>query len=189
MPSLRAATWASHQQLEKRIDFKARLETIGTYREHIQRLWGFYVPMEERLCCGVLDPWIRDFTVRAKAPMLARDILSLGADPSVFAALPCCRQLPPCPDPETAFGCAYVLEGATLGGQSLLPVVHKRLGLTLHRGAAFLASYGDAVADMWREFGAALERCCSTREKRDRAARAAAATFQALELWLCGEPS
>jgi heme oxygenase len=185
MSELRAATWPSHQRLEKRIDFKARLATVARYREHIERMWGFYVSIESRLASGVFGHWLTDYAARRKVPLLERDILALGAGAASLDALPRCAFVPACIDPQEAFGCAYVLEGATLGGRTLMPLVESRLGLTADHGAAFLCSYGGAVGEMWRSFGRALERCCSTRQQRSRAAQAASGTFAALEQWLC----
>ncbi len=185
MSELRAATWPSHQRLEKRIDLKARFATISSYREHIERMWGFYVPLEARLASGVFGNWLTDYAARHKAPLLERDIVALGAESSAVAVLPRCPFVPACDDPQAAFGCAYVLEGATLGGRTLMPMVETRLGLTADHGAAFLGSYGNAVDDMWRSFGRALDLCCSTAQQRNRAAEAASTTFFALERWLC----
>lgn len=183
---LRRATWPSHQRLEKRIDFKARLETVGAYRAHIEKMWGFYVAIEPGLVSGDLRRWLPDFDARRKVPLLERDLAALGAGSSGVAQLPRCPSVPACADVASAFGCAYVLEGATLGGRSLTPLVEARLGLTVDSGAAFLASYGDSVEEKWRAFGDALDRCCSIDRHRVRAAEAASATFSALELWLCG---
>jgi heme oxygenase len=184
---LRTITWPAHQRLEKRIDFKSRLTTIDGYRGHIEQMWGFYAAIEPHLASGVFGDNLTDFHTRRKIPLLERDLTALGADPFSVARLPRCGRIPVPDDPAAAFGCAYVLEGATLGGRSLLPVVQKRLGLTADLGAAFLASYGEDVSDMWRAFSEALDRCCSADRDRARAAAAASSTFAALESWLCGE--
>ena len=185
---LRVATWPSHQRLEKRIDFKSRLASVASYRAHLEQMWGFYAALEPRLAAGISPAHLADFESRRKLPLLERDLLALGADGSAVAGLPRCATLPDCADPAAAFGCAYVLEGATLGGRTLMPTVESRLGFTAERGAAFLASYGAAVGDMWRSFGDALERCCAGAQQQAHAAAAAAATFAALEAWLCGSP-
>ena len=169
MSDLRAATWPSHQRLEKRIDLKATFATTSSYRAHTERMWGFYVPLEAASPRGVFGDWLTDYATRHKAPLLERDILALGADPSVFAVLPRCPFTPACNDPQAAFGCAYVLEGATLGGRTLMPMVETRLGLNATHGAAFLGSYGNAVDDMWRSFGRALDLCCSAGEQTETA--------------------
>jgi heme oxygenase len=189
LAGLRLATWPFHQRLEKRIDFKSRLATVATYRAHIEQMWGFYAAIEPQLGSGLLIGSLRDFESRRKVPLLERDLLALGAPAGTLARLPRCLAVPQCEDPAAAFGCAYVLEGATLGGRTLMPLVETRLGLTAERGAAFLASYGSAVGAMWRTFGDALERYCSGAQQQVRAAASAAATFAALETWLCGAPA
>jgi heme oxygenase len=87
-----------------------------------------------------------------------------------------------------AFGRIYVLEGATLGGRTLLPVVASRVGVTAARGAAFLASYGAAVGEMWSRFGFALDAWCDDQARREAAEAAAIATFESLGRWLCRVP-
>jgi heme oxygenase (biliverdin-IX-beta and delta-forming) len=187
--ALRTATWSSHQRLEKRINFKARLATVGAYRQHLQGMWGFHAALEPRMASGGLREHLADQEVRRKLPLLERDLEALGADPDFASTLPRCRSLPHCEDPASAFGCAYVLEGATLGGRSLLPLVESRLGLTAETGAAYLASYGDAVEERWRAFGEALNNYCSSERHIALASVAAAATFSSLEVWLCGDPA
>jgi len=183
LAALREATWPCHQRLEKRIDFKSRMASREAYRAHLEKMWGFYAALEPRLAAGLGGEALADFDARRKLPLLERDLQALGADP---ALLPRCADVPHCADAASALGAAYVLEGATLGGRTLMPVVQSRLGLTPERGAAFLASYGAAVDTMWRAFGAVVERCCPEGPERQRAAASAAATFAALEGWLCG---
>ena len=183
---LRAATWPSHQRLERRIDFRSRLASLASYREHLERMWGFYAALEPQLAAAIYPEHLADYELRRKLPLLERDLRSLGLSHAALAQLPRCAAVPDCPDAAAAFGCAYVLEGATLGGRSLMPAVEARLGLSASHGAAFLCSYGAAVGDMWRSFGAALDRHCEGAQQQARAAAAAVDTFVALESWLCG---
>jgi heme oxygenase len=184
---LRSATWPSHQRLEKRLDVKTRFTVWGAYRAHLERMWGFCAAIERRF--GQQQTFgaaLLDYERRRKIPLLTQDLVALGAEAASVRRLPCCETIPECPDPAAAFGCIYVLEGATLGGRTLLPLVQSRLGLTADSGAAFLASYGEDVASMWRGFGSALDAWCDAPERRSRAAQAAVATFTSLERWLCG---
>lgn len=183
---LRAATWPSHQRLEKRIDFKSRIASLAAYRRHLEGMWGFHAGLEPLLAARLQPTQLSDLDRRRKLPLIERDLQALGAAPDELALLPRCDALPDCSGPAAAFGCAYVLEGATLGGQSLLPAVQSRLGLSGAHGAAYLASYGAAVGEMWRSFGHALDRCCADPHQQAQAAAAASATFAALEDWLCG---
>jgi heme oxygenase (biliverdin-IX-beta and delta-forming) len=186
MAALRAATWPSHQRLEKRLDVKARFASMPAYREHLEKLWGFCGPLEQRLGQQPVGEALADCAARRKLPLLTRDLVALGAEAAAVQALPRCEGLAPCADVAAALGCLYVLEGATLGGRTLLPMVNQRLGLSAHSGAAFLASYGDQVSSMWQGFGTALDAWCASAARSALAAQAAVATFESLELWLCG---
>jgi heme oxygenase len=81
-----------------------------------------------------------------------------------------------------------VLEGATLGGITLLPLVAERLGFSADHGAVFLASYGAKIPSMWHQFCAALDAWCCVPERRASASEAAVVTFDSLAVWLCGTP-
>ena len=186
---LRAATWASHQRLEKRLDVKTRFMFAEAYRAHLEKMWGFCAAIERRLGRHAFGAALADYEKRRKVPLLMQDLMALGAERERLMRLPHCETVPECADPATAFGCMYVLEGATLGGRTLLPLVESRLGLTAERGAAYLASYGEDVASMWRGFGAALDAWCEAPERRARAVLAAVATFESLDAWLCGSAS
>jgi heme oxygenase (biliverdin-IX-beta and delta-forming) len=187
MAGLRAATWTSHQRLEKRLDIKTRFTIPTAYRAHLERMWGFCAPLEPRIASS-LEVALDDYPARRKLPLLARDLRSLGLSADSIESLPRCLLVPDCPGAPEAFGCAYVLEGATLGGRTLLPLAQSRLGVTAEHGASFLASYGACVDPMWRVFGAAVEAHCADSAPRERAAAAAVATFEALDRWLCAEP-
>lgn len=185
--ALRSATWSSHQRLEKRLDVKARFTNLGAYRAHLQKMWGFCAALEQSLEPEPFGSLLSDFESRRKLPLLTLDLLAVGAGAEEIASLPRCRAWFASPNPAAAFGCVYVLEGATLGGRTLLPLVESHLRLSARNGAAFLASYGDDVAAKWRDFGVALDTWCCTPERRSGAVQAAVATFDALADWLCGE--
>lgn len=189
MAGLRSATWPCHQRLEKRLHVRERFSNVRDYGAHLQRMWGFCAPLEERLSPKLFGDALPDFESRRKTALLARDLIALGADAACVAALPRCRHIPRCEDVAGAFGSLYVFEGATQGGRTLLPLVENLLGLSATSGASFLASYGDEVPVMWRRFAGALESWCADPPRRAVATAAAVATFEALEDWLCGEPA
>ncbi len=186
MGILRAASWPCHQRLERRLGISARFGDRASYGAHIAAMWGFCAPFEAKIERLGLGDVLADYASRRKVPLLTRDLQVLGVS---CAELPTCENLPECDDATAAFGCLYVFEGASLGGQALLPLVSARLGLTPGHGAAFLASYGDQVTGMWRRFGAALEEWCISPARRAAAAAAAVSTFDCLGDWLCGPAS
>ena len=128
--ALRAATWPSHQQLEKRIDVKSRFGNLVAYRAHLENLYGFCAALEARVAPDTFGDALPDYPSRRKLVLLARDLASLGLGPDTIATLPCCGDMPAIDSIASAFGCVYVLEGATLGGRTLLPVVAARVGVT-----------------------------------------------------------
>lgn len=185
LADLRAATWPSHQKLEGRLNVKVRFSTLDGYRRHLEQMWGFCAPIEGRIGEHI-GAALGDFDSRRKLPALRRDLAVAGASPAAIEALPCVEP-PLCEETADALGCLYVMEGATLGGRTLLPVVTRSLGLRATHGAEFLASYGDRVDTMWRGFGSALDAWCGDERRRTRARDAAVATFESLGNWLCSD--
>ncbi len=172
--------------MEKRLDVKARFARHDHYLAHVRKMWGFCAALESGIDPGALRDALPDYESRRKLPLLTRDLLALGTPAADLSNLSRCMTLPPCGEPAAVFGCLYVIEGASLGGRTLLPLVERNLGLSESNGAAFLASYGPRVDAMWRSFGMALEVWCSTPARTDLAAAAASSTFDALDGWLCG---
>lgn len=184
MKRLRAATWPAHQALERHVDVHTRFAQRVAYREHLEKLWGFCMPLDLQLKPALLETALPDYGARRKAPALERDLIALGLTATQVARLPRCERLPTLTDTASALGSLYVLEGASLGGRTLLPVVSARLGVDAEHGAAFLASYGDEVGSMWKRFGAAVNAWCAPPDRGARALASAVATFEALRAWL-----
>jgi heme oxygenase (biliverdin-IX-beta and delta-forming) len=187
MATLRTATALAHQRLEKRLDIKIRFSNLAAYQAHLEKMWGFCAPLEASLRPESFDGALPDYDARRKLPLLTQDLLAVGLRAAQLPSLQRCTPPPSLSDAAAAFGCTYVMEGATLGGRVLLPWVEKSLGLTASHGAAFLGSYRDKTSDMWRDFSAAVEHFCDSRQRRDAAARAAVTTFNQLTAWLCEE--
>jgi heme oxygenase len=181
---LRKATERAHQRLERRVDVKSRFASPRAYKEYLGLMYGFCAGIEAQLSGKFFGAALPDYESRRKLPLLVRDLALLGVPTDELHLVPSCPGLPPCNDVATAFGSLYVLEGATLGGRTLLPMVESRLGYTASSGAQYLASYGDQTTARWRQFSAAVDEWCRPPESFARAARAAVETFAALEYWL-----
>jgi heme oxygenase len=182
MNALKDASWTIHLRLEKRLAVKQRFSELSRYREHIARLECFHSAVETEWR-PLLESALTDFQARRKAPLLANDLEAAGGAQIAGAAVPTVA------DTSSALGAFYVLEGATLGGQHLLPLVEAKLGFSAEFGASYFASYGPDVQAMWKLFGATVENHCTTPDTTACAIAAARATFLALETWLCGEQS
>lgn len=101
-----------------------------------------------------------------------------------MAALPRCTGLPLLTTPAQAFGCLYVLEGATLGGQLTSRLLAQRFGLGSDHGGAFFASYGEQVGPMWWGFRAALSTFAADTGTDEAIVQTACDTFAAFENWV-----
>jgi heme oxygenase len=181
---LRKATERAHQRLERRVDVKTRFASPRTYKEYLGLMYGFCGGIEVQLDAQFFGSALPDYESRRKLPLLTRDLAHLGVATDELHLVPTCPGLPACTDVATAFGCLYVVEGATLGGRTLMPLVESRLGYTRSAGAQYLASYGDQTTERWQQFSLAIDAWCRPPERFARAARAAIETFAALEHWL-----
>lgn len=185
--AVRLHTRHAHQRLEEALALVDRPLTMARYRLLLVAYTGFYGPVEARL--AVFPQWREvgiDYSRRRKLPWLESDLLVLGETPSTLRSIRRCSDLPACDTFEQALGCAYVLEGATLGGRRLAGVVESQLGLSARHGARFFHSYGEALPTMWREFRSTLLRAAETPEQHQQVLDAADQTFAAMHRWVCG---
>lgn len=182
---LRDATRPLHDRVEAAVDLGARTRSAADYRALVAAFYGLHAPLEERLAALPWDEAGLDFGARRKAPLLRADLRALGLDPD---AVPRCPDLPDAGTVAAGFGCLYVLEGSTLGGQLIARDVEATLGLDAGSGAAFFRSYGADVGPMWRSFTRALDAYVRTGARREEAFAAATATFETFERWI-GQPA
>lgn len=189
LKALRERTRPEHDSLERNPFSRALVsETISRarYIEMLRRFHGVFAPLERRFAVG---PGPRAlpacFVGRGRAVFLESDLRSLGVSDSEIARLPQAPHLPACAALEEALGCAYVLEGSTLGGQVISSHVSKALGLGAENGARFFAGYGRETWPKWKLFTEELETFGARRpESHDKVVQAAATTFRALAAWL-----
>lgn len=188
LQALRTQTRDYHVRLETRLNILDVLSTGAGYRSLLQRFYGFYEPFEDILTRhwdGDLAGC--DYSPRLKAPLLRCDLTNLGMEPREVMTLPYPCRMPAVGDFATALGSAYVLEGATLGGQIISKHLACHLGIGRENGGAFFRSYGDHIGQMWREFGEVITAYSTAHPQEDPTMIAAACeTFACLEEWLCG---
>ncbi len=178
---LRSATATAHRQLEEQIDIPKVCRARDSYERLLEDFLGFWEPLESRL--QEIPGWEErdfDWSARAKAEMLRSDLRALGHSNADIEALPRCTQVPRPADLAEAFGCAYVLEGSTLGGRHILGVLAQT---DIPQDARhYFSSYGEDVGTRWREFCAMLGAFPST--QADVMVPLAVETFNHLSLWL-----
>lgn len=178
---LKAGTAPLHEETERASPLSRVDLTRDGYANALRSLYGFYVVLEPRvLGHPQLQTLLGNALPHAKTPWLEHDLRALGIEAST---LPRCDDAPNPQGLAHAIGCAYVLEGATLGGRVLYKRLARRWGLSPDGGGRFLLGHGEATGRMWNAFVAAIDAAGLDERDRDAALVAACATFIALGRW------
>jgi heme oxygenase len=175
-----------HERLEERLAITRRVVGAPEYERLLQRLYGIYQPIETNLkpFVGEFQEHGLDLAARFKASKLEEDLRCLGCESEHLASLPMCARLPALRAYSHAVGCAYVLEGATLGGQIIARQLCRVLEGTGDECMSFYRTYGRETASMWSSFLAFLHAHTWTNEEIEQAVVAARETFECMEHWL-----
>ena len=180
---LKRETTAVHQHLETQLGLLDPGLDVHGYRRVLETFYGYYVPVEidvTRLAAA--EPPL-GFSLRTRAELIERDLLALGRSLAELAALPLCRDRPELSSLEELAGSLYVLEGACLGGQVLIPLLHRRLGVAKDSGAAFFAGDEEGTLPRWTVIVAWLDGLPRTGASTAKIISAAKATFDAFARW------
>jgi heme oxygenase len=185
---IRRETRALHRALERDSRLLRQDVTITDYRWYLAKLLGYHAPLEMKLEALALRHGLeRGRLGRAKTPLLIQDLAALGMGPARATAVPWAPRLPNPLGVGGLLGCAYVLEGATLGGKILLRRLTPRLDIATD-ACRYLDCYGDAVADRWHAFLSLFDGRLSGRDEQDAAVEAARESFESLQGWLAEGP-
>jgi len=179
---LRTETRPQHQAIEAALDLTSETLKLDAYLRTLERFYGFYRPLEigVQAVGGWADRGL-DLPGRSKTPLLEADLRALGVGEP--AALPVCDDLPPHATVAAAFGCLYVLEGATLGGQVISRSIQKATDIKLDTGGRFFHGYGERTGPMWQAFRAALVAFAVTPGAQNEIVSAAKDTFSKRHRW------
>ncbi len=182
LAALRAGTADAHARLEKYVDMPSRAGDSQRYTELLEDFFGWYEPLERAVAAA--GDWSATSYApveRSKVTWLESDLRALGRTPEQIAALPCCSTLPQVDSLASGFGCAYVMEGATLGGRVISGML---AGDIPEEARRFFRSYGELTRDRWLQFIAALEGFAAAQGGNEAVVRAATDSFRTLETWL-----
>ena len=157
LQALKAFTSTRHAALARRLPLLDANLPQATYRHYVQRLFGYYEPLETQL---LALPWWGgvgvDYPQRAKTPRLRQDLVVLGDTASGIATLPRCACLPPLNNVAQLWARLYVIKGATLGGQIIIKHLNAHLGLAALSDASLFGGYGRHTGAHWKDFCAAV---------------------------------
>ena len=162
--------------------FKAT-STVEDYRSYLVRLYGFLAPLETALAATDGLPQLLDLTPRAKAPLIAHDLLALGVSMHEIQALPRYTSVPVFRGPATALGWMYVAERPMLASAVIRRHLATRLPTEIGDASSYLSCYVGLIGTMWRELGEVMDRIATTSTLADRIVLSACDAFRALNRW------
>jgi heme oxygenase len=178
MKRLKTETREQHEALERALPLGDPALSPESYAQILGAFWGFYKTWE-RQAMTAAPPRLRPVVeARLKLPLLEADLSSMGqsAGDALDAAW-----LPDLSSDAGLLGSMYVVEGSTLGGQLISRNLERALGMQGGLGYSFFQSYGRAVGQQWKEFGAMLEAMPAA--AGDQMVQAAQQTFTAFRRW------
>ena len=161
LTSLRAATAAAHEDLERSFAVAARTATsVG--RGLLARDYYLFHAQADR----ALAPWLMSvpdlqYAERRRTPLLKTSLRRLGVSVPSLEAAP---RFPALDGRAEALGFLYVIEGSALGGRTILRRL-ARTGIDLS-GLDFLDPYGPHTVKCWGSFARVIEREVGSAEAR-----------------------
>ena len=170
---LKSGTEQQHREIEAAIDPIKKFCSLDAYKSHVLKTWAFYQTLEAALVDIDWSVAGFDFGPRRKTPLLEQDLLFL--DVPLTASKEKKRSFDRA-NLDFAFGCMYVLEGATLGGQVISRHLAK-LGIGPENGGLFFNGYGVRTGEMWKSFQTSATNYCVAEDQIERAVMGARATF------------
>jgi heme oxygenase len=173
--AVRAGTSTVHQRLEARLAVEHGRWTLDRYIAFLRGTLSIVAPIEP-----VIEHHLesRGYRRCEAAERLRHDLRAVGVDADSAPAV----RVPALDDAAAAFGAAYVLVGARLGGQIIARILAVRLGLEADQ-LTYLAPPGVSVVSSWRAFVAALDTYGAATDQLTwrRVADTAVGTFESFE--------
>jgi heme oxygenase len=182
---LKEGTRRQHEAIERIMPFFRNDFSSEDYIRVIKAFLGFFEPVERELAS--IPTWHLsglDLDQRLRSNLLRDDLLSLGVSTSDIAVIPRCADLPNLASIDEGFGCLYVLEGSTLGGQLIARQVQTLVTTSKETGAMFFQGYGSQTGAMWRDFCSNLRSHAHSSKNQTAILAAAESTFKKLETWM-----
>jgi heme oxygenase len=188
--ALRRVTACGHQRLHRQRELQALAKgglTPEGYAMLLRRLLGLHAPIELALDQMSAHPWLRwraDCPIESRARRLVRDLSALGLAADEIAAAPLAvGWLRDIDTPAAALGCAWVVEGAALGGRVLAARAAELLGPAYPAGGCYF--HADPGQDArWAACCAALDGSGPETARVAAICNGASATFAAFGTWL-----
>ena len=151
------------------------------YIRQLTLTYGFEAPLEGAFAYTRGLPAV--VSLRARAGLIAQDLLALGMTPAQLSDLPQCFSITPFTDLAEAMGWMYVVERATLVHDSVRRGLLQRVPGALH-ASAYLSASGSIAGTRWQSFGIALHKFVTDDKTAKQVASAADHAYRRWRDWL-----
>ena len=183
---LRTATAASHRRLDAEIDVCGNGLTLERYASLLVRFHGIFSALEPRLAAvHGLDALDLDLGLAhcSRTAWLSEDLEALDTSDRRFLDIAANSYPHLVTAVPEALGCLYVIEGAGLGGQVIVPCVQRQLGLTAAHGCRFFAGHGPATIERWQRLRAVADDHARRTNTHARIVQSAVDLFETFVNW------
>lgn len=185
---LNRETSVFHADADRELDTLFRPHvSVDDYRYYLIRGYGFEAPLESALAFSSALDRMLDLRGRARAGLIAQDLLRLGLRPAAVADLPLCLTVPQFRSTAEALGWMYVVERAALAHAIIRRHLMTCMPDAIVKASAYLQSAGGLLGTRWRQFGAALDDIAQHRAVADRVIASATEAFRCQRRWMMQE--
>lgn len=160
---------------------QSRNATREDYAKQLCMAYGFEAPFEAACAYTPGLSQVIELRGRARAGLIAQDLLMLGWSPTQITAMHT-HSLEPFQDPAEALAWMYVVERPTLMFEAVRNEITARF-TDLTRATTYLSAFEGCTSRRWSELGTALDRLCTSDKVRDRVLESATHAFESLLMW------
>lgn len=157
--------------------------SAADYRTFLMRAYGFIAPLEAALISAPGIDEVVDVRGRAKAALIAHDLLALGMTMDEVNTLPQCMTMPMFRGPASALGWLYVVERPLLSAAVIRGHLASFLPTEMACASSYFLCYQGQVGALWRELGEAMDRVAYSRAIEDRVVSGAIEGFRMMARW------
>jgi heme oxygenase (biliverdin-IX-beta and delta-forming) len=160
---------------------------VEDYRDYLIRNYAFEAPLEYALALSSELEMLLDLRARARASLIAQDLVRLGMRPTSVADLPICLTVPQFRGTAEALGWMFVVERAALSHAMIHRHLVTCLPEVMRTASAYLQSDGDLLGTRWRKFGEVLDDVGQHPAVADRIVGSAMEAFRCQRRWMSQE--
>ena len=183
--ALRQATQQSHKAVERMTPFFAEGFNQASYLHWLELMHGFYSSVDAVVIQSGFTA-ATGWHYIPRCSLIEADVLALTGQgvkalPDHGNVLVDVKELH---NISEVAGMLYVVEGSALGGEVLMKVLGRKVGVSAAAGASFFAPHGNDPRPMWGNYVQLLAQLASSGNAEDDVVRGAVTCFTALQKWI-----